>query len=63
MKSVEEKVAILDKKIEKKRGEIEALEAQKKKLLHPITIKSIIAKAQEAGMTPEEISEKLGIEI
>ena len=62
-KTVEERVAIIDGKISKKQAEIEALEAQKKKLQHPVTLKSVISKAKESGMTPEEIAEKLGIEV
>ena len=60
-KTVEERVALLDQKIEKKKAEIDALEAQKQKLLHPVSIKTVMAKAKEAGLTPEEIAEKLGI--
>lgn len=62
-KTVEERVALLDQKIEKKKAEIDALEAQKQKLLHPVSIKTVMAKAKEAGLTPEEIAEKLGIEV
>ncbi len=62
-KTVEERVAILDAKIAKKQEEINNLEAQKQKLLHPINMKTVMAKAKESGMTPEEIAEKLGLEI
>lgn len=62
-KTVEERVAILDAKIAKKREEINNLEAQRQKLLHPINMKTVMAKAKESGMTPEEIAEKLGLEI
>lgn len=63
VKSVEEKVAVIDQKIAKKQEEINALEAQKQKLLHPVNMKTVMAKAKEAGLTPEEIAEKLGIEV
>lgn len=63
MKSVDERVALIDQKIEKKQAEINALEAQKQKLLHPVNMKTVMAKAKEAGLTPEEIAEKLGIEV
>ncbi|MCI9433363.1 MAG: hypothetical protein HFF70_13260 [Oscillospiraceae bacterium] len=63
MKSVDERVALLDQKIAKKQAEINALEAQKQKLLHPVNMKTVMAKAKEAGMTPEEIAKKLGIEV
>lgn len=63
MKTVEEKVALLDQKIAKKQAELNALEAQKQKLLHPVNMKTVMAKAKEAGLTPEEIAEKLGLEV
>ena len=62
-KTTDERVALIDQKIEKKKAEIEELEAQKQKLLHPVSIKTVMAKAKEAGLTPEEIAEKLGIEV
>lgn len=62
-KTVEERVAVIDAKIVKKQDEISALEAQKQKLLHPINMKTVLAKAKESGMTPEEIAEKLGLEV
>ena len=62
-KSVEEKVAEIDSKIEKKKAEIESLEAQKYKLQHPINMKTVIAKAKEAGLSAEEIAQKLGLEM
>ena len=62
-KTVEERVAILDAKIAKKQEEINNLEAQRQKLLHPINMKTVMAKAKESGMTPEEIAEKLGLDI
>lgn len=62
-KTVDERIALLDQKIEKKKAELDALEAQKQKLLHPVNMKTVLAKAKEAGLTPEEIAEKLGIEV
>lgn len=62
-KTVEERIALIDQKIKKKQAEIEGLEHQKSKLLHPVTMKTIMAKAKEAGLTPEEIAEKLGLEV
>ena len=62
-KTVEERIQAIDAKIEKKRAEIEALEAQKQKLLHPVTMRTVISKAKELGMTAEEIAKKLGIEM
>ena len=55
-KTVEERIQAIDAKIEKKRAEIEALEAQKQKLLHPVTMRTVMAKAKELGMTAEEIA-------
>ena len=63
VKSVEEKVAVIDQNIAKKQEEINALEAQKQKLLHPVNMKTVMAKAKEIGLTPEEIAEKLGLEV
>lgn len=62
-KTTEERITLIDEKIAKKQAEIEALEAQKQKLLHPVTMKSVMDKVKAAGLTPEEIAEKLGIEI
>lgn len=62
-KTVEERVAQIDQKIEKKRAEISALEIQKNRLLHPVNLKTVMAKAKEAGLTPEEIAEKLGLDV
>lgn len=62
-KSTEERIALIDAKIEKKKNEIATLEAQKNKLLHPVNMKTVMAKAKEAGLTPEEIAEKLGLEV
>lgn len=62
-KPVNERIALIDQKIEKKKAEIQELEEQKNKLLHPVNMKTVMAKAKEAGMTPEEIAEKLGLEV
>lgn len=62
-KTVEERIALIDQKIEKKKAEIENLEATKQKLLHPVNMKTVMAAAKEAGMSAEEIAEKLGLKI
>ena len=62
-RTVEQRVALIDEKIEKKKSEIEALEKQKYKLLHPVTMKTVMDKAKASGLTAEEIEEKLGIEL
>lgn len=62
-KTVDERISLIDQKIEKKKAEIKDLEEQKNKLLHPVNMKTVMAKAKEAGLTPEEIAKKLGIEV
>ena len=62
-KTVEERIALIDAKIAKKREEIAALETQKHKLQNPVTMKSVMDKAKKAGLTPEEIAKKLGSEV
>ena len=62
-RTVEQRVALIDEKIEKKKSEIEALEKQKYKLLQPVTMKTVMDKAKASGLTAEEIAEKLGIEL
>lgn len=62
-KTIEERIATIDAKIAKKQAEIETLETQKQRLLHPINMKVVMAKVKEAGLTAEEIAEKLGIEV
>lgn len=60
---VDERIAAIDAKIAKKQAEIDALEAQKQQLLHPVTMRTVVAKLKESGMTPKEIVEKLGLEM
>lgn len=62
-RTVEERIAIIDEKISKKKADIEALEAQKQKLLHPVTMKTVMEKVKASGLSPEEIAEKLGLEM
>ena len=62
-RSTEERIALIDAKISKKQDEIKALEAQKQKLLHPGTMRSVMEKAKAAGLSAEEIAEKLGLEM
>lgn len=63
IRPLEERVAELDRKIEKKKAELAALEAKKQKLLHPNSMRSVMNAAKEAGMTPDEIAEKLGLDL
>ena len=62
-RTVEERIAIIDEKISKKKADIKVLEAQKQKLLHPVTMKTVMEKAIASGLSPEEIAEKLGLEM
>ena len=62
-KTIEERIALIDQKIEKKKAEIENLETTKQKLLHPVNMKTVMAAAKEAGLSPEEIADKLGLKI
>lgn len=62
-RSTEERIALIDAKISKRQDEIKALEAQKQKLLHPVTMRSVMEKAKAAGLSAEEIAEKLGLEM
>lgn len=63
IKTIEERIAVLDAKIAKKKAEIEILESQKYGLEHPVSIKDVIAKAKQAGLSAHDIAEKLGLEI
>lgn len=62
-RTAEERIALIDAKIAKKKEEIKALEAQKQKILHPVTMRSVMEKAKVAGLTAEQIAEKLGLEM
>ena len=62
-RTAEERIALIDAKIAKKKEEIKVLEAQKQKLLHPVTMRSVMEKAKAVGLTAEQIAEKLGLEM
>ncbi len=62
-RSVEERIAILEEKLEKKRAELEALEAKRERLLHPVSMRTVLSAAKAAGMTPLEVAEQLGLEV
>ena len=51
-RSTEERIALIDAKISKKQEEIKTLEAQKQKLLHPVTMRTVMEKAKAAGLKP-----------
>lgn len=63
VRSVEERVAAIEEKIAKKKAEIAVLEEKKNRLLHPVSAKSIINQAKQAGMSLEDIAKKLGVEL
>lgn len=75
-KSTDERIAVIDKKIEACKHRIESdqnkiaeLNAKKDRILNPqprkrkMTATTIINKAKEAGLTDAEIAAKLGIEL
>lgn len=62
-KTIEERIALIDQRIEKKQAEIRDLEEAKQKLLHPVNMKTVVAAIKEAGLTPEDIAQKLGLEV
>lgn len=64
----EELVADAEKKIEGHKAAIAKLEQRKHDILNPkpriskqAAMKQVLEKAKKAGMTPEEIAEKLGL--
>lgn len=63
VRTLEERIAVLDEKISKKKTEIAKLESQKYALEHPVSIKDLVMKAKQSGMSPNEIAQKLGIEL
>jgi uncharacterized coiled-coil protein SlyX len=63
VRSKEERIAELDKKIAYHQEKIDALEEKKKALITPkMTAAQIINAAKEKGMTTEQIMKKLGID-
>ncbi|MEA4953928.1 MAG: hypothetical protein VB096_00210 [Pseudoflavonifractor sp.] len=63
VRTLEERIAVLNEKISKKKTEIAKLESQRYTLEHPVSIKDLIMKAKQSGMSPNEIAQKLGIDI
>ena len=62
-KSVEDRIALIDEKIAKKQEEIATLEAKKQELLHPVSMKEVLNKAKEAGLSAKDVAEKLGLDL
>ena len=46
-RTAEERIALINAKIAKKKEEIKVLEAQKQKLLHPVTMRSVMEKQKQ----------------
>lgn len=70
MRSKEERIAELDKKIAFHKEKVTMLEAKKEAILNPKPrggrkkgMNTVLSKAKEMGMTPDEIAEKLGISL
>lgn len=69
IRSKEERLAEVEKKIASHKRAIEALEKRKNTILNPkrrtrkASFNSVIAKAKESGISVEELAEKLGITI
>ena len=62
-RTAEERIALIDAKIAKKKEEIKALEAQKQKILHPVTMRSVLEFAFAAGLSADVFAVKLGLEL
>ena len=70
-RSVEERAAELDKKIQAHKEAIKLLEEKKSELFRPKKrrrsdaeiAKDLLARAKKAGMTSKDIAEKLGLEM
>ena len=62
-RTVEERIAIIDEKISKRKLILKFWRPKKQKLLHPVTMKTVMEKAKASGLSPEEIAEKLGLEM
>lgn len=70
-RSVEERAAELDKKIQAHKDAIKLLEEKKAELFRPKKrrrsdaeiAKDLLARAKKAGMTSKDIAEKLGLEM
>ncbi len=68
-RSIEELIADCDRRIAKHEAEIENIKIYRESLMNPrprkssvkSQIKAILTKANESGMSPDEIAKKLGI--
>lgn len=69
-RSIEERAAVLDEKIQSHKESIKRLEEKKSEILHPKKRRSdaeiareLIAKAKKSGLSVKNIAQKLGIEM
>ncbi|SBV99904.1 conserved hypothetical protein [uncultured Eubacteriales bacterium] len=62
-RSAEDRISEINTKIEKKKSELTALENQKYKLEHPLSMRDVLSKAKEAGLSAHDVADKLGIKI
>lgn len=69
-RSIEERVSEIDKKIAFHQAAVRKLEEKKQSILNPkprnsdaSKMKALLFKAKEAGMSVDEIAEKLGFEL
>ena len=62
IKNTQSQLKDVEKLLKLDPGNTELL-AQKQKLLHPVTMRSVMEKAKAAGLTAEQIAEKLGLEM
>ena len=69
-RSIEERAAVFDKKIQAHKESIKRLEEKKSEILRPKKrrseaeiAKELIAKARKSGLSNKDIAEKLGVEM
>lgn len=62
-KTTEERVAEIDAKISKKKGELAVLESQKDELLRPVNWRTVMAKAKELGLSAKEVADMIGLDV
>lgn len=57
------RLELIDQAIAEKKAEIESLETQMQKPLHPISMRVVLIKAEEAGLFPENIAPEMCIDM
>lgn len=69
-RTAEERIAAVDAKIEFHKEAIKQLQAKKEELLHPAKrltktqkMQAVVKAAAKAGLSPEDMAEKLGVEL